>query len=1236
MILNSSKNILFVTSAAPPQTPFSTTEKRPPLGIGFLISVLRDAGHFVSFIDNYLSPNNFLETNYLAVNHIDFVGIYANTICFRDTLRMIYKLEYLRQTGQWSGKIILGGPHTTVAPETIPSFVDYLVQGEGEQAIVDIVSGKVTERILRYPRIIDLDTLPMPAWDVFTPLPYSWTTDLLDEAPVFTMNTSRGCPFNCSFCSVCSIWGKKYTYFSAERIVQDIEYLITHFGAKGIYFREDNFTVNRKRLEKFCNLLIEKKIDIKWACETRVNTIDDEIVELMYRAGARAFYFGVESGSQRILDELHKGITLDEIKDAFRVCHQYQIKTAASIIVGVPGETDFDRTMTEDLLREIAPTLIWYNVFVGIPDSDLYKQCKDSRLFEFIDDRGLGYLPTHNEFVNQYYNGAWDAENPLENANPCISVVMSVYNDESHVNEAVKSILNQSFVNFEFIIIDDCSTDNTLSVLQSISDSRIRIIRNNKNLGLTKSLNIGMRAAKGKYIARMDSDDISLSHRLQTLYDFLEKNADYVVAGSSSYIINDSGDITRYLHSPCEDHEIRSFIRNDNPMCHGSIMMRKVDVMEIGGYDENYMYSQDYELWTRLFISGKGYNFEEPLYCWREHASSITFQKNNEQRKYANMVREIASSMPLLIHPEIKSYSEIPENVKSLLDKGDMALINHDWDSAINFFTLAYNAVPAIHPLSSSIKQIITHIRSEAVMRTQSNEKQNDLPKMELSDYILKADQMTGEGRIDDAITLLRDCIDRYPQEVDVLKLLSILYTRNGDLQNAEIMLRVAIKLDPQNAELVNMYGTLLFQQGRYRDSKVLFERALGLNPDSEEIRSNLDYVIEAIQQQPAATQKPAQAPQPAQNNSITNTKEYQVQIAENELGKGNVSVAKDILVNLVQRYPDDFELTNAAGSLSLQCGEIDRALDFYNRAILIRSNAPEGYANCAGVYHYMHLDKIAAAFSQTALSHDCTDIQSLTILARVADKTGDRTAASNYYQQLLIQSPENEEAHEYFHRAKNHASGYSFCIITNGKRPGKLARELESIRTLKMPAFEILIAGELPEGLPADGFQFFPMKDAADHGRLGEMRNRLVEAARMDHIVVMDDDLFLHPDFYRGLTYFGEDFDVMCVRLLNPDGSRYWDWATSGGPTGHHLLRYDEQDSWVYVTGGFCIMKSHVGEHVQWSNSLEINQAEDADFSRRLHQAGYLIKFNPYSTVTHDDPRCTQAGKIIVPAVLD
>ena len=638
------KRVLLVTSAAPTQSPFSTKEKRPPIGIGFLISVLRNAGHQVFFIDNYLQPSNFLETDYLLENQIDYVGIYANTICFRDTLRMLYKLEHLRRTRRWNGKIIVGGPHVAVAPDTIPHFVDYLVQGEGEGAILDIVEGRVTQRVVRYPRISNLDLLPMPAWDFFAHLPYDWTVEFFDAQPVFTMNTSRGCPFGCTFCSVGSIWGKKYTCFTAERVVSDIEYLVKHHGAKGIYFREDNFTLNEKRLRDFCNLLIEKDLNVLWACESRVSNLSRDLLELMAHAGAKGLYFGVESGSQTILDFLHKDITVQQIKDAFKWCRQSGLKAAASIVVGVPGETKDDRRKTAELLDEIKPDVIWPNIFVGVPESDLYHLTLSKRLYEYIDDRGLVYLQGHNSRVKAYYGNKPSAcipdkeENKDMTVKPKVSVLMSAYNGEKFIAQALESIYKQTYQDFEVVIVDDASADETSDIIRKMKDSRTVIYRNSENLGLTKSLNIGLRLCRGEYIARMDADDVSYPQRFEKQVKFLDENPDGTALGCWCHRIDSNGEIHgAYDGRPTKSEDIKKGLLVGNCIAHPTAMIRRASLVDVGGYDEKYAYAQDHDLWLRLSEVGRIYNLEEYLVGLRYWPENITAKKSQQQDKCSEL-----------------------------------------------------------------------------------------------------------------------------------------------------------------------------------------------------------------------------------------------------------------------------------------------------------------------------------------------------------------------------------------------------------------------------------------------------------------------------------------------------------------------------------------------------------------------------------------------------------------------
>jgi len=396
--------LLFTTAAPPKKSPFFTDEKRPPLGLGFLMAMSRDKGHEVFFKDNYLKPTNFIEQGFLQKNDIDIVGIQTNTICFRDALRIMNALEQLRKDKEWNGKIVVGGPHTSVALKTIPSFVDHVVLGEGERAFMDILEGKAQERVMRAERIKDLDQLPFQPWDVFTAMPYDYSCRWMDEKPVFTMNTSRGCPFNCAFCSVGSIWGRKYTYFSAKRTLDEITFLVEKHKAKGIYFREDNFTLNMKRTREFCKLMKDSDLDVGWACETRVDNMKDEIIKMMADAGCKAFYLGVESGSQRILDIVNKKIDINEIERTITLGKKYGIRSYCSLITGVPGETYEDYMMTKKLMERLKPYEWGFNVFVGIPYSDLYKKVIEEKLYEYMDDIGLAYLPGYDVKAEFFYN----------------------------------------------------------------------------------------------------------------------------------------------------------------------------------------------------------------------------------------------------------------------------------------------------------------------------------------------------------------------------------------------------------------------------------------------------------------------------------------------------------------------------------------------------------------------------------------------------------------------------------------------------------------------------------------------------------------------------------------------------------------------------------------------------------------------------------------------------------------
>lgn len=517
-------NILFTTSAAPQKTPFSVKEKRPPLGLGYLISLVRNAGHQVFFIDNYLKPENFWESDYLIANNIDIVGVYANTICYTETLNMLQGMQTLREEKKWTGRIIVGGPHTTVALATIPEFADHIVLGEGEKAILDIIEGRETERVVRRERLKDLDKLPYPAWEIFSKLPYDYTCRWIDIEPIFTMNTSRGCPFNCHFCSVGSIWGRGYTFYSAQRIVDEVKYLMANYGAKGIYFREDNFTLRKDRVEEFCKLIIKDKIDIKWACETRVDTLDRDFIQLMYQAGCRAFYIGVESASQRLLNFMNKNINLEQIKLVFKLCREIGINTYASFVTGIPTETMAETRKTMAFINtELKPYDYYISVFVGIPDSPLYKYTLEHNLYEHIDQRGLVYLYGHNERM-KIFNG----DNPD----------MLIDYDESNT-EFVKEVseMRETILNRIKKLIERCKSEGKKMAIYGAGLQTERLFKQIDFSGVTltgfydispdkqKQGFMGYQVFPPEYITERDQDIIliSLTKPLFKVYEQLMK-----------------------------------------------------------------------------------------------------------------------------------------------------------------------------------------------------------------------------------------------------------------------------------------------------------------------------------------------------------------------------------------------------------------------------------------------------------------------------------------------------------------------------------------------------------------------------------------------------------------------------------------------------------------------------------------------------------------------------------------
>jgi len=383
-----------------PDMPDNVPLKRYPpevhLGIGSIAGSLLEEGSDVSIIDNYLH-RMFLDelVDKIIKEKPDWVGINCDLVSIGEVEKLASALR------PHSIPVVIGGPEVSIHPrETLERVkADVAVIGEGEATVKELLqldaftpkyikgvagtaylnNGQYFENDPR-PLIKDLDEIPPVPRHLFEMDLYPRHSYELSESPSDLISTSRGCPFRCAFCSNEFVWGRRVRAMSPERVANEVEEMINNYGTRVLYFREDNFTIKKKRVYGICDQFLKRRIKLKWLCESRVDHIDEDLLRHMHQAGCRSIWFGVESGSQRILDKMHKDITLAQIKRAFRLCRKVGITPGASVMFGIPGETRAEMRQTLRFLLKISPEYVFFNPFLGIPGSAVFEEIETNNL----------------------------------------------------------------------------------------------------------------------------------------------------------------------------------------------------------------------------------------------------------------------------------------------------------------------------------------------------------------------------------------------------------------------------------------------------------------------------------------------------------------------------------------------------------------------------------------------------------------------------------------------------------------------------------------------------------------------------------------------------------------------------------------------------------------------------------------------------------------------------------------
>jgi len=332
----------------------------------------------------------------------DVIGV----SCFTDRRANVFK--FLKRIKEEEGIItVIGGIHPTLFPEQILKnykYVDFIVRGEGEiifnnllaelkkhknnlTEINGIAFCRDNEIIITKPeRLIEnLDELPYPKYErinneffKFTHYDerYSFNGKKISELKQMAIITSRGCPFNCIYCSTASYWGRRVRYRSPENVISEIEYLHKEHNVEFINFIDDAFTINKERVKKICKLIIDRAIKVCWICETNVKTIDDEMLRIMKEAGCFAINYGVESGSPIILQNIKKSISVKEIEKAIEGAKKNNIIPDIFLMVGNPGENKKTIKETLLLLKRTKPSSGGWGILTIFPGTELYEYCK--------------------------------------------------------------------------------------------------------------------------------------------------------------------------------------------------------------------------------------------------------------------------------------------------------------------------------------------------------------------------------------------------------------------------------------------------------------------------------------------------------------------------------------------------------------------------------------------------------------------------------------------------------------------------------------------------------------------------------------------------------------------------------------------------------------------------------------------------------------------------------------------
>ncbi|RJR14982.1 MAG: radical SAM protein [Nitrospiraceae bacterium] len=325
----------------------------------------------------------------------DFIGFTTTTSSFPDAYRQTEEIKRLFP----DIRIVFGGVHVSALREDVlASFpaIDYVITGEGEKAMAELTAGVAPDKIqglifrngagiqsngLRTD-LCELDDIPFPAYHKLDGFPEEYLPPLFNypKAPCSTIISSRGCPYQCSYCDR-SVYRRSFRYNSAEYLYEHMAYLKKDFGVRHIFFYDDLFTFNRKRIEELCGMLRDKPLDMTFNCAVRVGHADNDLLRMLKTAGAWMVSLGIESGDPEMLSRHKSNVDLGEMKKTVKMIQKNGIRAKGLFMMGLPGETEKTIKRTTEFIRELELDDLNMTKFTPFPGAPVFKTIHEDGVF---------------------------------------------------------------------------------------------------------------------------------------------------------------------------------------------------------------------------------------------------------------------------------------------------------------------------------------------------------------------------------------------------------------------------------------------------------------------------------------------------------------------------------------------------------------------------------------------------------------------------------------------------------------------------------------------------------------------------------------------------------------------------------------------------------------------------------------------------------------------------------------